>query len=60
MKEYESISEESQAVQYIVKNKLSNMTSLLDKTDSFKNGIILIEKNLNSIQGNSEEFEFII
>ena len=45
MKEYESISEESQAVQYIVKNKLSNMTSLLDKTDSFKNGIILPSKN---------------
>ena len=35
------------------------MSFLLDKTNSFKNGIILIEKNLKSTQGNSEEFNFI-
>ena len=59
MNDYESVLDEYQVLQYIIKNQLSNMTFLLDKTNSFKNGIILIEKNLKSIQGNSEEFDFI-
>ena len=59
MNNYISISNEFQAIQYIIKNQLNDMTFLLEKTDSFKNGIILIEQNLKSIQGNSDEFDFI-
>ena len=59
MNEHETILNEYQVLQYIIKNQLSNMTFLLDKTNSFKNGIILIEKNLKSIQGSSDEFDFI-
>ena len=59
MNDYSSISSEFQAIQYIIKNQLNDMTFLLEKTDSFKNGIILIEKNLKSFQGNSDEFDFI-
>ena len=59
MSDYSSLSNEFQVIQYIIKNQLNDMTFLLEKTDSFKNGIILIEKNLKSIQGNSDEFDFI-
>ena len=59
MNNYISISNEFQAIQYIIKNQLNDMTFLLEKTDSFKNGIILIEQNLKSFQGNSDEFDFI-
>ena len=40
MNNYISISNEFQAIQYIIKNQLNDMTFLLEKTDSFKNGII--------------------
>ena len=59
MSDYSSLTNEFQVIQYIIKNQLNDMTFLLEKTDSFKNGIILIEKNLKSIQGNSDEFDFI-
>jgi hypothetical protein len=59
MNEYKTVLNEYQALQYIIKTQLNNLTFLLDKTNSFKNGIILIEKNLKSIQGKSEEFDFI-
>ena len=59
MDDCKSLYNEYQVLQYIIKNQLSNMTFLLDKTNSFKNGIILIEKNLKSIIGNCEEYDFI-
>ena len=59
MNDYKSLLNEYQVLQYIIKSQLNNITFLLDKTNSFKNGIILIEKNLRTIQGNSEEFDFI-
>ena len=59
MNDYDSISNEFQLIQFIIKNQLNDMKFLLEKTDSFKNGIILYEKNLKSIQGNSDEFDFI-
>ena len=59
MNDYSSISNEFQVIQFIIKNQLNDMKFLLEKTDSFKNGIILYEKNLKSIQGNSDVFDFI-
>ena len=59
MNDYKSALNEYQVLQYLTKNQLSNMTFLLDKTNSFKNGVILIEKNLKSIKGDSDAFNFI-
>ena len=59
MNDYKSVLREYQVLLYKINIQLSNMSFLLDKTNSFKNGIILIEKNLKSTQGNSEEFNFI-
>ena len=59
MNDYKELLNEYQILKYLIKNQLNDMTFLLDKTNSFKNGIILIEKNLKSIQGNSDDFDFI-
>ena len=59
MNDYKELFNEYQILQYLIKNQLNDMEFLLDKSNSFKNGIILIEKNLKSIQGNSDEFDFI-
>ena len=59
MSDYEAFSKEYESLQSIINNQLNDIIFLSDNFNSFKKGIILIENNLKSIKGNSEEYNFI-
>ena len=60
MNDYKSALKEYQEIQFLTRIQLDDMLFILDKMDSFKNGIMSGKEHLKmSVNNNSDEFNFI-